>query len=238
MERNKYKPRRNAQIGFWFILLTSTALLGCEPAGTNTGGPVIVPVSATTTSVSTPFAPESNGQTNAATAETTAVTAATHSISSGAAHTCALNDRSGVECWGANMYGQLGDGTTEDSPVPVQAVGLPEKVIHVSCGDTHTCARTESGTIYCWGDNRQGQLGIGTFDNSASPTAVTRDRKAPRKKKRSASQRRKLKRSRKSSRSTFKSKKIHIPGLFGNERAESQKRTVGPRDNPFDGEFQ
>ena len=42
----------------------------------------------------------------------------------------------------------------------------------VSAGIQHTCALTTVGTIYCWGDNSFGQLGIGSMTNQNTPTLV------------------------------------------------------------------
>ncbi|MBK8480087.1 MAG: PQQ-binding-like beta-propeller repeat protein [Proteobacteria bacterium] len=88
------------------------------------------------------------------------------------AHTCARRQDGSLWCWGANTYGQLGDGTTLDrwSPVPVTALG--SAVSEVRAGSYHTCARKIDGSVACWGRNNYGQLGDGTTTDSLGPIAV------------------------------------------------------------------
>lgn len=93
-------------------------------------------------------------------------------IAGGRAHTCALTEAKGVECWGDNADGQLGDGTTNDSLVPRDVLGLPDSVAAVSTGSDHACALTFSNRIKCWGQNRHGELGNGNTSNETTPTDV------------------------------------------------------------------
>ena len=78
-----------------------------------------------------------------------------------------------VWCWGANASGQLGNGTTSASNVPVQ-VALPDtqEAARVSVGADHACAVMPDGTVWCWGGNASGQLGDGTTTASATPVQV------------------------------------------------------------------
>ncbi|MBW2461066.1 MAG: hypothetical protein JRH11_05435 [Deltaproteobacteria bacterium] len=86
-------------------------------------------------------------------------------IAAGGRHTCALGADGQVFCWGANHFGQLGDGTTQgrDRPVPVRGLG---GAVQISAGTRQTCARRGDGSTVCWGANRLGQLGDGTEDKS------------------------------------------------------------------------
>ncbi len=79
-------------------------------------------------------------------------------LATGAAHTCAVTSDHTVLCWGANAFGELGDGTTTDRATPTPVVGLTE-VEELAAGDAHTCARRTDGTTWCWGADTSGQLG-------------------------------------------------------------------------------
>jgi alpha-tubulin suppressor-like RCC1 family protein len=77
-------------------------------------------------------------------------------------HSCAIDAQNGVWCWGSNSNGQLGDGTTVDSNVPVRAANPGVSVSRVTVGAAHTCLKPDSGPrALCWGDNAYGQLGNG-----------------------------------------------------------------------------
>ncbi len=90
-------------------------------------------------------------------------------VAAGGQHACALTTGGGVKCWGLNSSGQLGNGSTNDSRVPVDVVGLTTGVIAITAGYEHTCALTTSGGAKCWGSNRSRQLGNGPQSVSVIP---------------------------------------------------------------------
>ena len=94
-------------------------------------------------------------------------------IAAGGAHTCALTSAGGVKCWGGNVYGQLGDGTTTMRTTPVAVSGLASGVAAVTARGGHTCALTSAGAVECWGANGVGQLGDGTTATRLTPVAVS-----------------------------------------------------------------
>ena len=94
-------------------------------------------------------------------------------IAVGEAHSCALMTSGGVQCWGANGNGQLGNGSTTDSSTPVAVTNLPSDVVGIYTGGYHTCVLTSAGGVQCWGANSNGQLGNGSTTDSRTPVAVT-----------------------------------------------------------------
>lgn len=93
-------------------------------------------------------------------------------VSAGVDHACALLEDGGIKCWGANKAGQLGDGTTDNSSVPVEVDGLGEDAVAIAVDFGSTCAITSGGGVKCWGSNTNGQLGNGTTDDSSEPVDV------------------------------------------------------------------
>ena len=97
------------------------------------------------------------------------------SISAGANSTCAVASDSQAYCWGYNVDGQLGNGTTTSSSVPVAVVTngvFSGKTITSVVTSNHTCAIASDNLAYCWGLGTTGQLGAGTSASSAVPIAV------------------------------------------------------------------
>jgi alpha-tubulin suppressor-like RCC1 family protein len=82
-------------------------------------------------------------------------------VRAGARHTCALLEDGSVTCWGSGAYGQLGYGNSGDQWAPPEAVPLSDGAVAIATGSRHTCALLVDGTLRCWGDNEQGQLGYG-----------------------------------------------------------------------------
>jgi len=92
-------------------------------------------------------------------------------VSSGGAHTCAVLNDGTVKCWGLNTSGQLGNGTNDNSTIPVTVLGI-SNATNVSAGGSHTCAVLSDGSGKCWGENGNGQLGDGTEISSSVPVSI------------------------------------------------------------------
>jgi alpha-tubulin suppressor-like RCC1 family protein len=65
-------------------------------------------------------------------------------------HACALLSGGTIQCWGYNVYGVLGNGTTKNPSVPIPVSGITDARA-VAAGDSHTCALLSGGSVQCWG---------------------------------------------------------------------------------------
>jgi alpha-tubulin suppressor-like RCC1 family protein len=98
------------------------------------------------------------------------------SVALGGDHTCAVKTDGSLWCWGRNYYGQLGDGmggygVIRNTPVQIMSSGVSS----VALGGDHTCAVKTDGSLWCWGSNWNGQVGVGPVGNVFSPVEVMQD---------------------------------------------------------------
>jgi hypothetical protein len=90
-------------------------------------------------------------------------------VSAGGQSACAVLASGGVDCWGSDMSGQLGDGVENvGSGTPVEVTGITN-ASSVSVGESSACAVLTTGAINCWG---RGPLGNGTY-GSDTPVQVS-----------------------------------------------------------------
>ena len=93
-------------------------------------------------------------------------------IAAGYNHNVVIKSNGTVWAWGSNGSGQLGNGATTDSQLPVQVSNL-SGVVSVSADYHYTMALKSDGSLWTWGYNTQGQLGNGTYTNSPLPVQVS-----------------------------------------------------------------
>ena len=93
-------------------------------------------------------------------------------VSASSQHTCGIRAGGQLWCWGRGTSGQLGDGLSTTSFVPVR-VGTQSDWQEVSVGGFRfTCGIRGQGVLYCWGNNTNGQLGLGDYASRSTPTLL------------------------------------------------------------------
>ena len=93
-------------------------------------------------------------------------------VTVGTDHSCALGADRRAYCWGGNASGQLGDGTEVDR-VRAAPVAGSRRFGAIAAGAAHSCGvAAGGGDVYCWGRNRDGQLGDGSTESRSGPARV------------------------------------------------------------------
>ncbi len=94
-------------------------------------------------------------------------------MAAGEAHVLGIRADGQIWSWGRNYQGQLGDGTTDDRATP-QKITIPGTALwsNIACGSGHSLALRADGTLWAWGANTNGQLGIGNTLDKSFPTQV------------------------------------------------------------------
>lgn len=97
------------------------------------------------------------------------------SVSAGDGHTCARHNSGSLYCWGNNGDRQLGLGHNDSKNTPQKVVTSYKDWVSLDTGNSHTCARRAAGSLYCWGRNSNGELGLGDTDprNTLARVAVS-----------------------------------------------------------------
>ncbi|KAG2387140.1 hypothetical protein C9374_002175 [Naegleria lovaniensis] len=101
-------------------------------------------------------------------------------VCGGDLHTVVLTTDNQLYSFGDNQYGQLGLGYESAADYIMEAVPIPkpaelgdETIVDLQCGDYHTMVLTENGTVFAWGRNEKGQLGVGDTTTKSTPTKVS-----------------------------------------------------------------
>jgi len=118
-----------------------------------------------------------NGQTEPAVTATSQLTAGGvvfSAFAAGGLDTVGLSTAGNLYAWGANTFGQLGNGTAGTPSSVAAPVAAPAGVTFtaIAAGSAHDLALSSTGTVYAWGANRFGQLGTGSLTDTSLPTAV------------------------------------------------------------------
>jgi len=103
-----------------------------------------------------------------------ATTGSFASVTMGGSAACGVTTAGAAYCWGNNVYGLLGNGSTTNAAAPAKvAGGLTFGSVSIGTLQYFACGLTTAGAAYCWGYNDWGQLGSGNLSNSPVPVAVT-----------------------------------------------------------------
>lgn len=113
-----------------------------------------------------------DNQNQKVTGKATVTIKALQSLSSHQDSNCLVTTTGNIKCWGGNDFGQLGDGTVstfKNTPVTVANISTAKQS---AIGYNHACAILQNGSVSCWGDNNNGQLGDGTQSTRLQATPV------------------------------------------------------------------
>lgn len=92
-------------------------------------------------------------------------------VAFGMSHGCAALEDGTLRCWGRNLHGQLGTGSTRSRAIPTQVPGIDDARA-VRAYLHHTCALRASGEVWCWGSAENGLFGRAGLSSSARPVRV------------------------------------------------------------------
>ncbi len=95
-------------------------------------------------------------------------------VSAGYSHTCGVRTDGSLWCWGGNVDGQLGLGDTTRRREPTRVGSATDWRQVGAAGGSHTCGVRTDGSLWCWGSNVDGQLGLGDAMDRLSPAEVGR----------------------------------------------------------------
>ena len=95
-------------------------------------------------------------------------------VAVGSTHACGV-DGGQLFCWGSNSKGQLGLGGGGTQTSPKQESTHNNSWATVAAGQSNTCATRTDGTLWCWGLNGNGQLGLGDTNDRQDPIQVGTD---------------------------------------------------------------
>uniref|UniRef100_A0A2I3G8M1 RCC1 and BTB domain-containing protein 2 n=1 Tax=Nomascus leucogenys TaxID=61853 RepID=A0A2I3G8M1_NOMLE len=95
-------------------------------------------------------------------------------VACGSYHSLVLTSDGEVFAWGYNNSGQVGSGSTVNQPIPRRVTGCLQNkvVVTIACGQMCCMAVVDTGEVYVWGYNGNGQLGLGNSGNQPTPCRV------------------------------------------------------------------
>jgi len=94
------------------------------------------------------------------------------SVATGRGHSCAVDYRGRISCWGINDFHQVATVDAAFVLTPTELV-LAGSAADVAAGRSHSCARLDDGAVWCWGQNAHGELGTGASSTEMAPRLVT-----------------------------------------------------------------
>jgi alpha-tubulin suppressor-like RCC1 family protein len=93
-------------------------------------------------------------------------------IDAGEDHVCGIQTGGSLWCWGENTWGQVGNGSSGSDVTTPTRVGSASDWVAVALGEDHTCGVRAGGSLWCWGANDLGQLGLGSRTLTTLPSRV------------------------------------------------------------------